>query len=194
MKPEVVAIRPAYQGFSKFLLVDVRLRNGVEVMREIEDHGSAISVLPYNPAKGTAILVNQFRAPAFIAQGLESTLEAIAGGIEENDPDACARREAMEEAGLRLTDLDHVSTVWTMPGISTERTDLYLAIYADADRLGDGGGLAEEHEDITVVELALDELAAMADDKRLDDMKTLALVQTLRLRRPDLFNASRRNC
>ncbi len=27
----------------------------------------------------------------------------------------------------------------------------------------------------------------MADDGRLDDMKTLCLVQTLRLRRPELF-------
>jgi len=38
-----------------------------------------------------------------------------------------------------------------------------------------------------VVELPLAELAARADEGRLDDMKTMLLVQTLRLRRPDLF-------
>jgi nudix-type nucleoside diphosphatase (YffH/AdpP family) len=187
MKPEVLATRTLHKGWGKFLLVDMRLPNGAEVEREIEDHGSAISVLAYNPTRRTAILVSQFRAPVFLTRAQETVLEAIAGGIEESDPAACARREAMEEAGLRLRDLEHLTTAWTMPGISTERVDLYLAVYDDADRVGDGGGVVDEHEDITVVELALDELAAMADDKRLEDMKTLVLVQTLRLRRPDLF-------
>jgi hypothetical protein len=38
-----------------------------------------------------------------------------------------------------------------------------------------------------VVKLPLAELAAMADAGQITDMKTLAVVQTLRLRRPDLF-------
>jgi hypothetical protein len=37
------------------------------------------------------------------------------------------------------------------------------------------------------MELTLSGLAALADAGRLDDMKTFALVQTLRLRRPELF-------
>jgi hypothetical protein len=65
--------------------------------------------------------------------------------------------------------------------------DLYLAAYAQADRIGEGGGVADEHEGITVVELPLAELAAMTDAGQIMDMKTLAVVQTLRLRRPDLF-------
>ena len=74
-----------------------------------------------------------------------------------------------------------------MPGVSTERMHLYLAPYGEADRAGPGGGVPDEHEHTTVVEMALGALAAMADSGRLDDMKTLVLVQTLRLRRPDLF-------
>ncbi len=189
MKPAILSVRPAHEGWGKYLIVDVRLPNGVEVVREMEDHGDAISVLPYNPVRRTALLVRQLRVPAFMAKGEESVLEAIAGGIEEGDPDACTRREAMEEAGLRLGAIDHVGAAWTMPGISTERVDLYLATYGEEDRIGEGGGVPGEHENITVIELALDELAAMADDKRLDDMKTLVLVQTLRLRRPELFAA-----
>ena len=38
-----------------------------------------------------------------------------------------------------------------------------------------------------MVELPLTEIAAMSDAGTLTDMKTLLLVQTLRLRRPDLF-------
>ena len=64
---------------------------------------------------------------------------------------------------------------------------LYVAPYGAADRTGPGGGLADAHEHTTMVELPLAALAARADDGRLDDMKTLLLVQTLRLRRPELF-------
>jgi hypothetical protein len=74
-----------------------------------------------------------------------------------------------------------------MPGISTERMDLYLAPYTEADRIGPGGGADGEQEDITIVEMGLSELADMADKGLLTDIKTFALVQTLRLRRPDLF-------
>ena len=77
--------------------------------------------------------------------------------------------------------------MWSIPGSSTERINLYLAPYAASDRIGDGGGLDHEHENITVVERPLAELARMADGGEIDDLKTLALVQTLRLRRPDLF-------
>ena len=52
---------------------------------------------------------------------------------------------------------------------------------------GQGGGLASESESITVEEMALARLADMADRGELSDMKTFALVQTLRLRRPELF-------
>ena len=47
--------------------------------------------------------------------------------------------------------------------------------------------MAEEGESVTAVELPLSDLAQLADTGRLSDMKTLLLIQTLRLRRPDLF-------
>jgi hypothetical protein len=74
-----------------------------------------------------------------------------------------------------------------MPGISTEYMHLYLAPYGPGDRTGAGGGVEDENEHITVVEMDLSELAVMADKGRLSDLKTLALVQTLRLRHPHLF-------
>jgi len=80
-----------------------------------------------------------------------------------------------------------VGRMWTTPGVSTERMDLYLSAYSAADRIGDGGGLAEDHENITVVEMSLGELARAADAGTLADMKLFALIQTLRLSRPELF-------
>ena len=83
---------------------------------------------------------------------------------------------------------------WSLParptrcrGLSTEKIHLFLAAFRAADRVTAGGGLAEEHEDITVLEVPLADLAAQADAGTLLDMKTLVLVQTLRLRRPELF-------
>ena len=98
------------------------------------------------------------------------------------------RREAEEEAGLRLGALEPVVTCWASPGVSTERFTLYLSAYVAADRTGPGGGRAEELENIEVKELSLAELARRADQAAITDAKTLLLVQTLRLRRPDLFS------
>ena len=176
-----------FAGFSRLLIATVELPDGQKIKREIEDHGRAVCVLPYDPERRTAILVRQFRAPAALVDGREHVLEAVAGSVEDESIDACAYREAMEEAGLKLRALEHLGTAWSMPGISTEQMDLYLAVYCEADRVGLGGGIDGEHEGITVIELPLAELAAMADAGQIVDMKTLALVQTLRLRRPELF-------
>ena len=185
---QIARIETLHKGRSKFVIAEIRLPDGQILRREIEDHGAAVAVLPYDPARGTAILVRQFRVPVFLSTKQEDTTEAIAGIVEgEEEPEKCARREAFEEAGLKLGTLEPVGSAWTMPGVSTERMHLYFAPYGDAHRAGPGGGLPEEHERIIVVEMALGELAAMADSGRLDDMKTLVLVQTLRLRRPDLF-------
>jgi hypothetical protein len=74
-----------------------------------------------------------------------------------------------------------------MPGISTERMDLFLAAYGAADRTGTGGGLAAEGEAVAVHEIPLPELAAMSRRGALTDMKSLTLLFALQLRRPDLF-------
>jgi 8-oxo-dGTP pyrophosphatase MutT (NUDIX family) len=115
-------------------------------------------------------------------------LETIAGRLEGDEPPSEeARREAEEEAGLNLGELEHVVTVWASPEISTERTTLFLAAYTEVNRAAEGGGLAEEHESVTPVEVPLADLARMADAGQLIDMKTMLLVQTLRLRQPALF-------
>jgi len=187
MAIEITDIETIHAGWGQYLIATVRLADGATVRREIEHHGAAACVLPFDPQRRTAILVRQMRAPVLWASGAEETLEAVAGIIENEPAIDCARREALEEAGLRIGALEPVVVGWTMPGISTERMHLFLAVYGSADRVGDGGGLAHEDEGVTPVEVTLAELAAMADAGRLTDLKTFALVQTLRLRRPDLF-------
>ncbi len=185
--PKIRGTRTVHDGWASFLIADVTLPDGHEATREIEDHGEAVCVLPYDPERRLALVIRQFRAAPFFAAALPEMLEAPAGLLDEADPQAGARREAFEETGVRLGVLEPVATVWTMPGVSTERMHLFLAAYAPADREGAGGGLAEEHEGITVVETPLADLAALAEAGELTDMKTYTLVLALRLRRPDLF-------
>jgi len=133
------------------------------------------------------VLVRQFRAPVFFASKAEETLEAIAGVIEQEEAAACVRRETREEALLELDSLERVFAAWTMPGISTERMHFYLAVYSGGPRPEARGGIAGDHEHTIAVEISLNALARMADADELADVKTLLLLQTLRLRRPHLF-------
>ncbi len=179
----------AYQGWLKIRLVRLAGDDGGVFEREVEDHGAGVGVLPYDPDRRLALLVQLPRAPVLLAGERLHLLEAPAGlRAPDEDPAEAARREAHEEAGVVLGELDHCGRMWSLPGVSTERMDLYLAPYRAADRTGPGGGLAEEHENIEVVEMPLAALAALADRNALLDMKTLVLVQTLRLRRPELFS------
>ena len=189
MTVEIAALDLRHERWARMFVATIRLPDGGTTLRDIEDHGQGVVVLPYDPERRVALLVRQFRGAPFHAAGETETLEAPAGRLDGGDPETCARRETMEEAGLRLRGLEPVLAAWTMPSLSTERVHLFFAPYRAADRVAAGGGLAAEHEGITVVEVPLARLAAMADDGTLAELKLFALVQTLRLRRPELFAA-----
>jgi len=107
--------------------------------------------------------------------------------IEGETDEAAARREAYEELGVSLHGLERVARIWSSPGVSTERQSLFLASYVAADRVAKGGGIAGDHEGITVVERSLEQLALDLDQARIVDGKLVTLILALRLRRPELF-------
>jgi nudix-type nucleoside diphosphatase (YffH/AdpP family) len=186
MPAEIVATEIKHRGWATFLVATIRLPDGSTLERVIEDHGNAVCVLPYDPVRRTVILVQQLRAPALYAAKQQHFLEAIAGRIDDGEgAESSVRREAVEEAGLELRALDLVAKAVAMPGVSTEQMDLFLGEYSAADRTSAGGGV--DGENIEVLEIPLSQLAAMADAGALQDMKTLLLLQTLRLRQPQLF-------
>jgi nudix-type nucleoside diphosphatase (YffH/AdpP family) len=185
---EIVENTTVHDGWTRLSVVVVRLADGRTVSREVVERSDAACVLPFDAERRTALLVRQLRVPVYLADRRDSLLEAIAGMLDGGEAADTTRREAMEEAGLRLGELDFVANAWTSPGTMTERIALYLAPYQARDRVGAGGGLAEEHEDIEVVEMPLDRLAAEVDAGAIADMKTLVLIQSLRLRHPALFS------
>lgn len=187
MPIEIDDVATAYSGWGRYLVGTFRMKDGRTIKREIEDHGDAVAVLAYDPVRRKAMLVRQFRAPIFYATGQEDTLEVIAGGLDGDDPEVCVRREAMEEAGLRLGALEPVVAAMNMPGVSTARLHMYLATYGVGDIVHSGGGLKEEDEEITVVEMDLAELVNLIEGGGLVDIATTCLVQTLRIRHPELF-------
>ena len=102
MAPIIRGTRIVHDGWSRFLVAEVTMTDGTRLAREIEDHGRAVAVLPYDPVRRVALLVEQFRTPAFYAAGITQVLEVPAGLLDESEPEDGARREAYEETGVRL--------------------------------------------------------------------------------------------
>jgi nudix-type nucleoside diphosphatase (YffH/AdpP family) len=180
-------VQTLYQGYVTLFAATLAGPDGATFTREIEHHGRAACVLPYDPERKTALLVNLPRAPVIWAGGPPALLEAPAGMVEDEDPEETVVREALEECGVALKRLEAVGSPFSCPGVSSERVDLYLAAYGAADRTGPGGGVAGEHELIDVEEVPLALLWTWIEQRRLEDLKTLALVFALRVRRPELF-------
>lgn len=134
-------------------------------------------LLPYNLGTRTVVLVRQFRYPAF-ANGYDDLLiEAAAGMLDDAAPEARIRAEAEEEIGYRLDHVRKVFEAFMTPGAVTEKLHFFVAEYDAAMRISDGGGLADEGEDIEVLELAIDGALAMISDGRIVDAKTIMLLQ-----------------
>ena len=168
-----------HDGWARFLIARYATADGGEITREIEDHGDAVAVLPYDPQRGTVFLVRQFRAPVAIASGAPDTLEVCAGCVEPGeDEETCALRELEEECGLVPLKLERVATLWSMPGVSTERLTYFLAEVDGATR-GAGGGRDDEHEFITVIEVPVAELAGPDRFARMPDVKSQFLLDRL---------------
>jgi nudix-type nucleoside diphosphatase (YffH/AdpP family) len=145
--------------------------------REVFDRGHAATLLPYNLASRTVVLTRQFRLPAYLAGHDDLLIEAAAGMLDDETPEKRIRAEAEEEIGYRLHDVRKVFEAFMSPGAVTEKLHFFVAEYEAAMRVSSGGGLAEEGEDIEVLELPIDAALAMIPDGRIVDAKTIMLLQ-----------------
>ncbi|MFE6225924.1 NUDIX domain-containing protein [Streptomyces sp. NPDC057854] len=166
---------------------DYRRRDGrwETQQRETYDRGDGAVVLPYDARRGRVLLTRQFRYPAYVNDHPDGMLvEAAAGLLDADDPVAAVRREAAEELGVTLGPLTQVLDAYMSPGSVTERLHFFAAPYTPRDRTGPGGGVADDGEDIEVLELPFTDALAMTRDGRIADGKTILLLQWAALHGP----------
>ena len=134
--------------------------------------GKAVAALVYDTVRRVYVLTRQFRI------GPEAALLEIAAGMIDpgETPETAVRREIHEELGYEIDQLEEIVCIWPSPGTSSEEITVYYAEVSH--RPGPGGGLAEEHESIEMVELSREALVA----EPLQDAKTVIAVQWVRLR------------
>jgi GDP-mannose pyrophosphatase NudK len=142
---------------------------------EVYRHGLAAAVLLYDSKRGVVTLVRQFRAGAYLSDGALATIEACAGMLDGDAPEACALREAFEETGIAIREARHAFDAYMSPGGMTEKIACFIAAYGEADRSGRGGGVdADEH--IEVLEIPFGEVLMMIERGEIADAKTIALL------------------
>jgi nudix-type nucleoside diphosphatase (YffH/AdpP family) len=145
--------------------------------RETYDRGNGAAILLYNLARRRCVLTRQFRYPTFVNGHDDLMVEVPAGVLDEASPEDCIRAEAEQEAGYRVREPRKVFEAFMSPGAVTERLHFFVAEYEPGDRIGGGGGLHDEGEDIEVFELPFDEALAMVGRGEIVDAKTIMLLQ-----------------
>ncbi|MEM7189301.1 MAG: NUDIX domain-containing protein, partial [Pseudomonadota bacterium] len=167
-----------------------RLFNGemsAPMQRTAMTSGDAVTVLPYDPKLDRVMLIEQFRAPMY-ARGDKCPwgVEVIAGRMDkELSAEACARREALEEGGIELGQLEQIAAYYASPGIAAEHLTAFVG---HADLSGKGGvfGLDVENEDIRAFTCSIDEALAGLTSGEITIGPAIISIQWLALNRDRL--------
>ena len=150
--------------------------------REAYDRGNGATILLYTKAEGTVILTKQFRLPTFI-NGNETgmLIETCAGLLDLDNPEDCIRRETEEETGYKITDVRKVYEAYMSPGSVTEILYFFVAEYTKDMKVAEGGGVADEQENIEVLELKFEDAMQMLKTGEIRDAKTIMLLQYVKM-------------
>jgi nudix-type nucleoside diphosphatase (YffH/AdpP family) len=107
--------------------------------------------------------------------------EVIAGKLDGDTPEACVIKESLEEAGLAITNPRQVYHCFMSPGAVAERLSLFIADYDSRRPRGESGGIADEGEDIEVLEPSLRDALDLVRRGEIIDAKTIILLQHVAL-------------
>lgn len=151
----IVDASPLYRGFFKLdrytVEHDCFAGGTLTTQREHVDRGDSVAVLPYDRERDEVLLIEQFRIGPAVHGDQPWLIEIVAGMLDEGErPEACARRECIEEGGYEPFRLTKLSEYYSTPGGSSERVILYLGEVKRDQPVSAGGGLDHEHEDIRV--------------------------------------------
>ena len=146
--------------------------------REAYDRGNGAAILLYNKDNKTIILTRQFRMPTFL-NGNENgmMIEVCAGVLDQQNAEDCIRKEIEEETGYSIKDVHKIFEVYMSPGSVTEIVYFFVGEYSQDMKSSDGGGLADEQENIEVLEMLFDKAYGMIASGEIKDAKTIMLLQ-----------------
>ncbi|GAB4260756.1 MAG: tellurite resistance ADP-ribose pyrophosphatase TrgB [Pararhodobacter sp.] len=190
---EVLAYRRPYTWFFGIDEADLRFRRfrgdlSAPVNRAGFVSGDAVTVLPYDPVRDAVMLIEQFRFGPFCRGDTNPwSLEAVAGRIDAGEsPEQAARREAVEETGLRLGALHAVGRYYASPGAVTEYLYSYIGI-ADLPQSAAGvSGVEAEAEDIRAHVVPFARVEELMTSGEIENAPLLISLQWLMLHRAGL--------
>ncbi|MEX3777635.1 NUDIX domain-containing protein [Pseudomonas sp. MYb118] len=145
--------------------------------REVYDRGNGAAILLYNRARRSVILTRQFRLPVFVNGHDGLLIEVAAGLLDGAAPEVRIREEAQEETGYRVHHVQKVFEAYMSPGSVTEKLHFFIAEYDAAAKVGEGGGLEEETEELEVLEWSFDDALQAFERGEICDAKTIMLLQ-----------------
>ena len=146
--------------------------------REAYDRGNGAAILLYNKKKGTVVLTRQFRMPTYVNGNKDGMMiEACAGLLDGDNPEACIRKEVEEETGYQVTEVRKVFECYMSPGSVTEILYFFVGAYEDRMKVGEGGGADNETENIEVLEYPFKTALQMIVSGEIKDAKTIMLLQ-----------------
>ena len=191
---ELKPIERVYDGF--FKINTYRFHHALfaggksgEVKREILERGHAVAVLPYDPETDQVLLIEQIRIGALASKQSPWLLECIAGMADgSTDYEDVAKREAFEEAGIELNELEFMMSYLSSPGGTTERLYLYLAPTDLAGYQGGIFGLDNEDEDIKPHVMSYDEAMLRLEQGEIDNAATVISLQWLALNKQRILS------
>ena len=180
-------------GYDGFFRVDrLHIRHELfaggyaQIRRECLERGNAAAVIQYDPVRDEVVMVEQFRVGGIGSAGGPWMIEVVAGIVEPGEtPEAVVQREAVEESGCAVSEVEFVSEFVLSPGGCSERIFLYCG-RVDAGEAGGIHGLADEGEDIRVLSVAFDEAMGWLREGRITSGISIIALQWLALNRNDL--------
>ncbi|WP_419239647.1 ADP-ribose diphosphatase [Photobacterium leiognathi] len=184
---DILAKETVYQGF--FKMVKYRFRHKLfaggwsgEISREMFERGHAASLLPYDPITDEVVLIEQFRVGAMAAGCAPWQLEIVAGMIDHQDESAedVVKREAVEEAGLTVAELEKVTRYLSSSGGCSEMLDIFVGT-VDSTQAGGIHGLAEESEDIRVHVVSREQAYEWVESGKIENAASIIALQWLQL-------------
>ena len=155
--------------------------------REAYDRGNGAVVLLYNNQQKTVILTRQFRMPTYLNKNEDGMMiEACAGLLDENDPTTAILKEIEEETGYKVDKATKIFESYMSPGSVTEILHFFIAEYSKKQKVSEGGGAADETENIEVLEYQFEEAINLMKTGAIKDAKTIMLLQYAQINLVDL--------